>query len=88
MNVGDEMDKKLEGFDPIGSRFVLVGQDSPEYFDAVNHAIMVVGFRLWMLFTTAIAISGLGETGGSHGDVYEMPTEGFRTLGPDLIRPG
>jgi hypothetical protein len=63
MNVGDEMDEKLEGLEPSGSRFVLVGQDSPEYFDAINYAIMVVGFRLGMLFTAAIAIPRFGETG-------------------------
>jgi len=56
MDVGDKMDQEFEGLNAIGLRFIFVGQDSLEDFDSIHHAVVMVGFRFWMIFIGVVAI--------------------------------
>ena len=88
MDIGDEVDQKLKGFNAIGWRLILIGQNSLKDFNSIDDAIVVVFYRRCVFFIRPEAVSRLRETAGFHWNVHKVPSESFRALCTNFIRPG
>src|SRR5579864_3632745 len=81
------MDQELQRFGPLFPRGAPVGEHTVEDFNAIHHAIVVVGRGSLVPARGREAVPLVGEAGGVLRDVHKMPVVGLVTLRANLVRP-